>query len=215
MLTGCWINIIGPHTIQNTLLSDYIEKETTAQCQVLNSHGNTVRLRITRRPTLTLIDSHNDDLEQALLILEECKNNGPVDQHLAFYNALPEGRIETLASPPTVHGIFYLNQSKETLIKGVVQIFNGDLWIPRRLLNRLLLKNSTNAIPLKNHYQHDLLTAREIQILNLLSTGAKNTEIAQKMCLSIHTVKTHIYHIYKKLEVANRTQAVRWANQNL
>jgi LuxR family transcriptional regulator of csgAB operon len=35
------------------------------------------------------------------------------------------------------------------------------------------------------------------------------------MCLSIHTIKTHIYHIYKKIDVENRTQAVRWASQNL
>ena len=53
------------------------------------------------------------------------------------------------------------------------------------------------------------------EILNLLSTGAKNTDIAEQLSLSVHTIKTHIYHIYKKLDVSNRTQAVNWASNNL
>jgi len=63
--------------------------------------------------------------------------------------------------------------------------------------------------------EHDLLTMREMEILNLLSTGAKNTDIAKQLSLSVHTIKTHIYHIYKKLDVENRTQAVNWASHNL
>jgi LuxR family transcriptional regulator of csgAB operon len=54
-----------------------------------------------------------------------------------------------------------------------------------------------------------------MEILNLLSTGAKNTDIAEQLSLSVHTIKTHIYHIYKKLDVSNRTQAVNWASNNL
>ncbi len=60
-----------------------------------------------------------------------------------------------------------------------------------------------------------MLTVREMEILNLLSTGAKNTDIAEQLSLSVHTIKTHIYHIYKKLDVSNRTQAVNWASNNL
>lgn len=215
MLAGCWINIIGPHTLQNSLLAEYIHEQTAAGCDVIDSSKDPVKLRITRKPTLTLIDSHGDQLEQALLTLSECRNNGPVDQHVAFYNAIPQGKLESLIAPPEVHGIFYLSQPKETLIKGIVRIFDGELWLPRRLLNRLVLRDCNATPPLKHNYRHDLLTNREMQILNLLVTGAKNSEIAQKMCLSIHTIKTHIYHIYKKIEVENRTQAVRWASQHL
>lgn len=213
MLAGCWINIIGPHALQNSLLAAYIHEETHAECDVIDSSKDLIKLRITRKPTLTLIDG--DDPDKALMSLTECRSLGPVDQHVAFYNAMPQGKLENLVTPPDVQGIFYLNQSKEILIKGIVQIFDGELWLPRRLLNRLLMKDSNATPPLKKHYEHDLLTAREMQILNMLATGAKNSEIAHKMCLSIHTIKTHIYHIYKKLEVENRTQAVRWASQNL
>jgi len=59
------------------------------------------------------------------------------------------------------------------------------------------------------------LTSREIEVLSVLVSGAKNEEIASKLYISTHTVKTHLYTIYKKIDVSNRLQAVLWANENL
>lgn len=50
------------------------------------------------------------------------------------------------------------------------------------------------------------LTNQEQKVLKLLVEGLSNREIAEKLCLSIHTIKTHIEHIYKKLGVSNRVQ---------
>ena len=52
-----------------------------------------------------------------------------------------------------------------------------------------------------------LLSAREIQVLNLVIGGQSNKEIAKQLNLSIETVKTHLKHIMAKLGVAGRTQA--------
>ena len=51
------------------------------------------------------------------------------------------------------------------------------------------------------------LTARETQILELLSEGHQNKLIAHKMSLSEHTVKVHVHNLLSKLHVTNRTQA--------
>ena len=59
------------------------------------------------------------------------------------------------------------------------------------------------------------LSLREKQVLNLLVSGYSNDMISEELCISFHTVKTHIYKIYKKISVCNRVQAVRWANNNL
>ncbi|EXF25756.1 LuxR family transcriptional regulator [Nesterenkonia sp. AN1] len=52
------------------------------------------------------------------------------------------------------------------------------------------------------------LTPREIEILQQLATGATNRDLARVLFISEATVKTHLVHIYEKLGVENRTQAV-------
>ncbi|MFH1935680.1 MAG: helix-turn-helix transcriptional regulator [Pseudomonadota bacterium] len=60
-----------------------------------------------------------------------------------------------------------------------------------------------------------MLTPREVEILTMMATGATNANIADKLCISPHTVKTHIYNIFKKIDVPNRLQASLWATKNL
>lgn len=58
---------------------------------------------------------------------------------------------------------------------------------------------------------NEALSAREIEILQALKTGASNRQIADQMFISLATVKTHLIHIYEKLGVDNRTAAVQQA----
>lgn len=46
-------------------------------------------------------------------------------------------------------------------------------------------------------------------------TGASNVEIADSLFVSEHTVKSHLYNVFKKLNVKNRIQAVSWAKEYL
>jgi predicted ATPase/DNA-binding CsgD family transcriptional regulator len=57
--------------------------------------------------------------------------------------------------------------------------------------------------------QHYLLTSREREILGLIAAGKTNPQIAAQLIIGAGTVKTHTLNIYRKLEVANRTQAIR------
>ena len=59
----------------------------------------------------------------------------------------------------------------------------------------------------------DALTPKEKEVLGLLAKGVTNNEIADKLSVSIVTVKTHLNSIFKKLKVENRTQAVLLAMQ--
>ena len=77
------------------------------------------------------------------------------------------------------------------------------------------LENSQSASPnrqsknkLPKSYLLDPLSARELEVLNFLSKGFTNREIAGELFISASTVKTHTLNIYEKLEVANRTQAI-------
>jgi DNA-binding NarL/FixJ family response regulator len=55
------------------------------------------------------------------------------------------------------------------------------------------------------------LTRREIEILRLVAEGYSNAELARMLWVTEQTVKFHLGNIYRKLQVANRTEASRWA----
>ena len=53
------------------------------------------------------------------------------------------------------------------------------------------------------------LTQKEIEVLSLLAEGGTNSDIAKALFVSTSTVKTHLIHIYQKLEVGRRTEAIK------
>ena len=58
---------------------------------------------------------------------------------------------------------------------------------------------------------HDDLTKRELEVLSLITKGLSNQEIAERLFITIKTVKTHVSNILSKLEVSDRTQATIYA----
>jgi LuxR family maltose regulon positive regulatory protein len=52
------------------------------------------------------------------------------------------------------------------------------------------------------------LSQREMEVLQLVATGLSNREIAERLIISVGTVKTHVHHIYGKLGVRDRAQAI-------
>lgn len=55
------------------------------------------------------------------------------------------------------------------------------------------------------------LTRRELEILRLVAHGKSNAQVARELWVTEQTVKFHLSNIYRKLDVANRTEASRWA----
>jgi DNA-binding CsgD family transcriptional regulator len=55
------------------------------------------------------------------------------------------------------------------------------------------------------------ISERELEVLELLAAGHSNKEIADRLYVSPHTVKTHVGHLYDKMEVTRRTEAVQKA----
>lgn len=89
----------------------------------------------------------------------------------------------------------------------------GDHLLDPALLRTALASAATETpiMPEPETPAIDLLTESETRVLRLLAEGLDNDGIAAALSLSINTVKTHIRHIFEKLNVSDRTQAALWA----
>jgi DNA-binding CsgD family transcriptional regulator len=58
------------------------------------------------------------------------------------------------------------------------------------------------------------LSPREVEVLSLVTQGMSNQEIADRLFLTINTLKSHIRQAYKKIGVSSRAQAVAWCMQH-
>jgi DNA-binding NarL/FixJ family response regulator len=92
------------------------------------------------------------------------------------------------------------------LLKGVT---NGEIAMTRAMAGKLL-KAVANRFADGNKGEQ-ALTERELFVLRLVASGASNQEIAQKLSISVNTVKTHLKNILDKLQLENRTQAATYA----
>ena len=71
----------------------------------------------------------------------------------------------------------------------------------------------TNLLAERLAQPETALSPRELEILQALSTGDSNKQIAQRLFISEATVKTHLIHVYQKLGVETRTAAVSAARE--
>ncbi len=96
----------------------------------------------------------------------------------------------------------------QRLIQVVQSVADGAAWFDPSIAH-IVLKATTNSPVIdnvNNSKEYDL-TAREAQILKLMTEGYSNMEIAQILVISINTTKAHVANILQKLEVDDRLQA--------
>lgn len=97
----------------------------------------------------------------------------------------------------------------EELINIIKAVMTGAVWIDPNIAIYVLDILQTTGIPAENKTPNNIfnLTAREREILKLIAEGRSNKDIAEKLVLSLHTVKNHVKNIIQKLAVDDRTQA--------
>lgn len=96
----------------------------------------------------------------------------------------------------------------ETLIQIILSTAQGACWIDPKIA-RVFVKDLTPSLSREQASGSGIsLTERERDVLKLITDGLNNTEIAEKLCISLNTIKTHIKNIFQKLEVEDRTAAV-------
>jgi DNA-binding NarL/FixJ family response regulator len=101
------------------------------------------------------------------------------------------------------------NSSKEEMISAIMEVSNGRKYVCDEVKNILAEQQLENK---SAHPDMNLLTQREIDIVQLIKEGLSSREIAEKLEISLKTVEVHRYNILKKLNLKNTAALVNFMN---
>ncbi len=211
------IQVVGHNRFLNELLTNYLVNDAVLHCR-----------RTTEEPSAT---AGPDELPETCLVIIDATDLD-LDCHwedlmayslspsrksiCAMFNADPDAGIDGEALRRGVRGLFFRNDALDTICKGIRKILEGEIWYRREALFNCIVGDITRRTPVREAHPAAIrLTVREQKILRHLSQGASNQAIADQLVVSIHTIKSHLYKIYRKINVPNRFQAILWVANNL
>jgi len=153
------------------------------------------------RPDVVLLDLGLPDID-GIEVTRRIKASTPEVEILIFTIFDEEDRV-LRAVRAGASGYLLKGTPAQRVVDAICEVHDGGSVIQPRLARRLLM-----------HFQNvrgedaPRLTPRETEILTLIAKGLSNRTAAETLGLSRATVRTHLEHIYAKLDVSNRTEAV-------
>ena len=207
--------IVGPMKLQNELMASYLEQKTGNECLAVDEISQ-VRKDDTEnkcRQKLLFLDCQGKSLKGLLAELGPFINDNRNNNRIVLFNVPTDVEFQKQFILTGIHGFFYERDSLDKFVKGVQAVLGGQLWLSREMMTKCILEGTGSDQSSKT--RGDLLTERQIEILAMVAVGLTNDEISDKLCISPHTVKTHLYRIFKKINAPNRVQAGLWAAKNL
>ena len=216
LMPNGFINIVGRNMLQNELLLSFLKEETGLRGSCFPELDSITEIDVYQSaiPQLLIMDCKNIDMKNFWTIIKKWDFPNSLPCFFALCNAEADSGLEKTAIDKGIQGIFYNNAPLQLIAKGICAILRGDLWYSRKALREYFLEIGCCANP-SIHPTTSRLTGREKQMLAGIASGFTSKAIADKLGISIHTVKAHIYNVYKKINVRNRLQASLWATKYL
>ncbi|MGC2110649.1 MAG: response regulator transcription factor [Candidatus Korobacteraceae bacterium] len=111
-------------------------------------------------------------------------------------------------------GVFVRNDSCESLCKCIQRVREGQVWANNQQV-RYLIQALGSEYPRTRKYAQlrTVLTKREEDIVRLVLEGKTNREIALRLSLSEHTIKNHLFRLFKKVGVSSRSELIAYSLQ--
>ena len=208
--------IFGAPNLYNEMLSYVLQQELEGEVIIaenlslyqdeLSGHAD--------RQQLILVDFHTANLDRLLQAAAFWNTGGEDERVVALFNLEHNAGIEHKAIKRGVKGFFYEGDTLYLVMKGIEKLLDGEIWVPREMLYAIAQSGGGNDSGTESTDEPSL-TKREMQVLAHVCMGLSNDEIAGTLNLSPHTIKTHLYRIFKKIGVENRFQASLWASKHL
>ncbi len=202
--------IADDHLMVREGLKQLIEMEEDIEVIGLAGDGNECIEKIkSLKPDIVLLDI-NMPVMNGLEVLEELqKKKSKVNVIVLTIHNEVEYLLK--AVDIGVKGYILKDSDSDLLISAIKSVHSGDSFIQPNMASALL-KRMQNANA--NSKIFNKLTRRELEVLQLITNGLLNREIADSLGISEKTVKNHVSNIFKKLEVNDRTQAAVYAIKN-
>jgi NarL family two-component system response regulator LiaR len=168
--------------------------------------GEAVELATELKPDVAIIDiamPHVDGIEATRRIKELCPGIGVLilsayDDDQFVFSLLEAGAAGYLLKD--VHG--------RELVDAVRAVHAGESVLHPSITRKVLNRFVSRAEKIKRREPLETLSQREKEILRLATRGLSNKDIAEQLFLSVRTVQGHLTHIFNKLQVGSRTEAV-------
>jgi len=162
------------------------------------------------KPDVLLLDLNIPKLEALpiLLVIKEQKSPTTV---LILSHLRDESKILNSARAGA-RGFILSATSYATLTEAIREVSRGRIWVDRNSgcadTFALLAHRANSSDEIGEEINPlDVLSKRELEILHLIARGVTNEDIGKKLFINLSTVKTHLTHIFRKLNVKNRIQA--------
>lgn len=206
------VALISATGLQARLLGATLEQHSVCRVDLIEPHRLAAYHSRSNGWDLCLIDWIKSPAEQPATSWQskELQELGRV----ALLNVPVQGDILSLMHAANLVGVMPRNTHPGHLVQAVKTMLRGDCWFPRNELSRFVVQ-TRRALNVGRNLKKDTLTDKERTVLSALAEGSTNEGIARKLFISQHTVKTHLYNLYRKLGVNNRVEAALWAHRNL
>ena len=207
--------IVGTRKLENELIASCLKRDSGGECFVLEDI-NQVPVGAEKdfvKQRLVLYCCYGKDLKDVLAEIKNYTKKKSASNRMVLFNVPGHWKFQKKSVSKGIQGFFYERDPLSIFRKGIGAVLDGKLWLSRDLMTRFILEDTDKDKSLRQG--SDNLTERQTEVLALIAVGATNDEIADKLCISPHTVKTHLYKIFKKINVPNRVQAALWAAKNL
>ncbi len=206
---ACRVIVVEDDIVTRRLLCNAIELEPTMQlCSAVDSVADALRAIETLSFDVLLTDLGLPD-GSGLGVIRSCRRLRPHADILVITMSSEDEQI--LACIEAGASGYVLKESGHMkILQGILDLRAGGSpispVIARKILTRM--RRHVPSVDLDATVSDSLLTRRESAILELISRGGTYAKVAQALGLSVGTVQTHIKHIYAKLSVHSRTEAI-------
>jgi len=168
-----------------------------------------VKLTQELRPDVVLMDLVMPVMD-GIEAIRQIKKLRPETRIIALTSFAEDNKIWS-AIQAGAEGYLLKGVSPTDLVEAIKSVHNGAAAVHPDIAKKLLLHVSGRD----RMGSAETLTPRELEVLELISEGLSNEEIANKLFVSLHTVKTHVHNILHKLGMTHRVQAALYmANRN-